>query len=157
MAAPVSPSDGDYITRGFWKTEVTNRWSDLYASWTYFTPTWTASTTQPSLGNGTFVGAYLQVGQAVFFRMRLQFGSSTTPGTGSWSFSLPTGLAPAFIQVAQGFVASADGVTRWPMSGYLTTANGVERMGVSNNIVGGAVPLTWGAGDQIVLTGCYET
>ena len=157
MAAPVSPSDGDYITRSFWKTEVTERWSAYYASWTYYTPTWTSSSTQPTLGNGTLVGAYLQVGQAVFFRLRLQFGSSSSPGTGSYSFSLPTGLAPAFIQVAQGFIASADGVTRWPMSGYLTTANGVERMGVSNNIVGGAVPLTWGAGDQVVLTGQYET
>jgi len=156
VAAPVAPSNGDFINRAFWKTEVSDRWSELYSPWTYYAPAWSASTTAPTLGNGTLVGAYLVAGKTVYLRMRLQIGSGTSPGSGAWSFSLPADAAPAFIQTMQGFCASADGTARWPMSAFLTTANGVERMGVSNNIVGASVPFSWAAGDQLVLTGAYE-
>ncbi|TQS29122.1 hypothetical protein [Microbispora sp. KK1-11] len=156
MAAPVAPSNGDFINRAFWKREVSDRWSDLYSPWTYYAPAWSASTTAPVLGNGTLVGAYLPAGKTVYLRLRLQIGSGTNVGSGAWSFSLPTDAQPAFIQGMQGFVANAGGTVRWPMTAFLTTANGIERMGISNNIVGSAVPFAWAAGDQLVLTGAYE-
>lgn len=156
MAAPVAPATGDFITRAFWKAEVTDRWDAIYAPWTYYTPTWTASTTAPFLGNGTLVGAYMQIEKTVFLRLRLQLGSSSTPGSGSWSLGLPTGLVPVTFQTMHGFCASANGTVRWQMSAYLSASNGIDRMGIVNNLVGHATPFAWAPGDQLVLTGPFE-
>lgn len=54
-----------------------------------YTPTWSASGTAPSLGNGTLTGTYARIGQCVSFTIKLTFGSTTTAGTGTWSFSVP--------------------------------------------------------------------
>ena len=35
------------------------------ASWTSFTPTWTASTSNPAIGNGTLRGYYLKIGRMI--------------------------------------------------------------------------------------------
>src|ERR1044071_1955961 len=51
--------------------------------WDSYTPTWTNSTTNPTIGNGTLSGAYIQVGKFVVFRVSIGMGSTTTFGTGA--------------------------------------------------------------------------
>lgn len=43
----------------------------------------------PSLGNGTLVGRYAQIGKTVFMRAVLTVGSTTQRGTSYWTISLP--------------------------------------------------------------------
>ena len=57
--------------------------------WTTYTVIWGSSGTQPSLGNGSITGSYMQVGTTVFFRIRLNAGTTSGLGTGFWSFNLP--------------------------------------------------------------------
>lgn len=50
---------------------------------------WTGATTNPSIGNGTLTGRYCIQGKKVFVEIRIASGSTTTYGSGTWSFSLP--------------------------------------------------------------------
>ncbi|TQS29124.1 hypothetical protein [Microbispora sp. KK1-11] len=163
MAGPVIPAAGLLEDKTFWDAEVYQKWVDLYAGWTAYTPTWsTSNATQPSVGNGTLTGAYRAVGKTVFFRLRFQAGSTTTFGDGLWSFSLPVGYAPTAVQAAPG-VAIGPSSARYPIGCYLTSGNGVYRMpvngsgGIRTNL--GAtvdVPFEWGSGHQIIIAGVYE-
>ncbi len=85
-----------------------------------YTPTWTAQSANPSLGNGTLVGSYFQKGLLVDVFLNLTIGSTTTLGTGLWLFSLPfafTGTSP----VCAGFVTNTGGAVINPM---ITTITG---------------------------------
>jgi hypothetical protein len=62
-------------------------------AWTAHTPTWTATTTNPTLGNGTLVSRYCRVGRMITWIGYLTCGSTTNGGTGVWSMSLPTAAA----------------------------------------------------------------
>jgi len=74
------------------------------SAWTSYTPTWKASLTEPSLGNGTLVGAYQKIGKTCFFGILLKVGSTTTGGTGGYSFALP---ATAVSNLEQNVTAKA--------------------------------------------------
>ncbi|MEU1787122.1 hypothetical protein ABZ553_14855 [Streptomyces sparsogenes] len=58
-------------------------------AWTTYTPTWTAATTNPGLGNGTLVGRYAVIGKTCHAQINLMAGSTTTFGSGTYSFALP--------------------------------------------------------------------
>ena len=58
-------------------------------AWTAYTPTWTADTTNPVIGNGTIQGKYAKIGRKVTFHFVIIMGSTTTYGTGNYILSLP--------------------------------------------------------------------
>jgi len=60
--------------------------------WIAYTPTWDGETVQPSLGNGVLNGFYRRVGDSAECQIYLKAGSTTTFGTGTWRFTLPSGL-----------------------------------------------------------------
>jgi hypothetical protein len=64
-----------------------------YTAWTSYTPTWGSVGTSFSLGNGTSTGAYTRVGDLVYVRTKLVWGS-TTSLVGSYYMltSFPSGL-----------------------------------------------------------------
>ena len=53
------------------------------------TVTWTATTTNPTVGNGSLYYDFDIVGGMCFYSVNLVIGSTTTLGTGEWSFSIP--------------------------------------------------------------------
>lgn len=57
--------------------------------WISYTPTWTASTTNPSIGNGVLEGGYRRFGKLMEFWVRIVAGSTTTFGSGSYIVGLP--------------------------------------------------------------------
>jgi hypothetical protein len=64
----------------------------VVTEWTDFTPVWSSAGTQPSIGNGTITGKYRRVGDSVEIFTEVYSGSTTTYGTGAYSFSMPAGL-----------------------------------------------------------------
>ncbi|MEV7908381.1 hypothetical protein, partial [Streptomyces anulatus] len=134
--------------------------TDLYASWTSFTPTWTGSTTNPVIGNGTLAGAFLQVGKTIHFRIAMVAGSTTTFGSGTWSFNLP--VAAAAVQSAAAFADDFSASARYPGAAWLTsgvTAAGVFRVlfGAGGNTgASSTVPFTWAQSDRLHINGTYE-
>src|SRR5262245_26789338 len=54
-----------------------------------FTPTWGNTGTANSLGKGSISGSYITAGKLVIFRILLTWGSTTSSGSGNWTFTLP--------------------------------------------------------------------
>ena len=54
-----------------------------------YNPVWTASTTNPTIGNGTLAGKYLIMGRLVFSSIKIIAGSTTDRGSGTYRVSLP--------------------------------------------------------------------
>ncbi|MFD0405026.1 hypothetical protein [Kitasatospora sp. NPDC127116] len=61
--------------------------------YTNVTPAWTASVTNPSLGNGTLLSRWARVGRKISWMGTLILGSTSNGGTGIWSLSLPVQAA----------------------------------------------------------------
>lgn len=83
---------GEVVTAAFMNTEVRDPFTGIQAAWSIYTPSWTASTSNPTLGNGTIVGHYLQVGKHIDFWIKLTLGSTTTVGSGLYQITVP--IAP---------------------------------------------------------------
>lgn len=115
-----------------------------------FTPTWGASSVNPAIGNGTIVGSYVRVGKMCMFQFSLTMGSTTTFGTGEWTFTAP-------------FTAAKTGVgSAWALDSgtafYVGSAKveaGSNQIYIWSNNTGtawsSAQPFTWAANDRIEI------
>lgn len=89
-----------------------------------YTPVWSSGGTQPSIGNGTLTGKWRRVGCFIEAEIYLLAGSTTTFGTGSYAFSLPTNMSFGFSRMASGGsflsagVRSLGGMIRFSSSYY---------------------------------------
>jgi hypothetical protein len=84
--------------------------------WSSHTPTWTASSSNPSLGNGTITTRWARVGRTIHWVGSLVCGSTTTGGSGFWSMSLPV-------------TAASSGLTTQGVADYVNVADN-EYLGV---------------------------
>lgn len=128
--------------------------------WAAYTPVWTASSSNPSIGNGTLVGRYCVLAGLNSMRVsvRLVIGSTTTTGSGTWGFSLP--LPPTLLagsRCAGPFgafdsgTANRTGVTILTSGGLLTAYTDG-----SLNTIGPLIPMTWATGDDCELQATVE-
>lgn len=58
-----------------------------------YTPTWNASVGSPAIGNGSIIGHYGITGKWCDLTIQVVAGSTTSGGSGSWSFTLPPGAS----------------------------------------------------------------
>ncbi len=58
-------------------------------TWTTYTPEWTATTTNPSVGGGSIVGYYCQLNDLVIGNAWIQAGSGYNRGSGTYRISVP--------------------------------------------------------------------
>lgn len=138
----------------------------LSEAWTAYTPTWTATTTNPVLGNGSFNGSgYLRVEKLIIGRLVLTMGSTTTYGTGTHSLTVPVAPATGVVRslmtgCARDTSATADyplfgvvtaGTTTMPVKANPTTA-GNPTVGITS-----AVPFAWASTDVLTIDFCFET
>lgn len=85
---------------------------DFDASWV---PEWSGATTDPTLGNGTLTARFAVSGERFVGGMKLQIGTTTTPGSGAMAWRLPYGyefLGNAGDIVGTGVIRNSDG-TEW--------------------------------------------
>lgn len=137
------------------------RASDVIADdWTAYTPSWTAVTSNPALGNGTLTGAYQQVGDIVFIQIVLTTGSTSTYGSGPYLFSLP--VTPEIDWAIPGVSFDSSAGSRFPCVCVITTAAATgNNMRISTDVgagtsIGSTVPFTWATGDKLSLSGFYR-
>lgn len=64
-----------------------------------YTPTWTGALANPTIGNGTITGSYTQFGKLVIAEARIDPGSTTTFGSGTYSMTVPVAMKPASTSV----------------------------------------------------------
>lgn len=128
-------------------------WVDVAtpAAWTSYTPAWTASTSNPSIGNGTLSGAYTTRGKLGFASIDILFNSTTNAGSGIYSFGLPSGWAISATSRAYGYSLSRDQSAASHAVGIPTyaTATTVDLRGHGINQYSSSSPFSWATGDFI--------
>jgi hypothetical protein len=80
---------GNAYPQGISGSKLTVDGVDVTSAWQSYTPTWTSSGTNPTLGNGSITGRYMRIGKTVHATIRLVLGSTSSPGTATYLFSLP--------------------------------------------------------------------
>jgi hypothetical protein len=151
-------TDGETIiydsTTGVWQPG-----SAPSPAWTSYTPTWTA-TSNPAIGNGSLAGKYRLDGKTLFLRIQLQIGSTTTLGSGNWTFGLPASLSTpndTLRQIIPGQVFDATG-SRYACFGVVV-ANGSTFTAFydnSANTIDSDSPIVWANTDYMLFTGVLE-
>ena len=132
-------------------------------AWTSYGIIWSSAGVPPNLGDGTLVGYYKQIGKTVFVRVKLNWGSTTTGGTGHWLFSLPVPAAsPDGIQfpcsmLNNGF-AWYQGTVNGTYAGHTdkTAIIGQAPGANSSQGVDSTFPIGWGVADSLQFNGSYE-
>lgn len=152
---------GEVVSAALLNQEIASQFNSMFAAWTSYTPTWTAATSNPALGNGTLVGRYIKWGRTVLFHINLITGSTTTYGSGAYSFDVPATSANAgatFVGTAQ--LAAA---ARWAGQSLIIPNASTTTVFFSTNTttttlspVTGTVPVTLASGNQMRITGAYE-
>ena len=122
-----------------------------------FTPVWTGSGTNPVINNGTLSGQFIMIGRQVTYAILINMGSTTTYGTGEWSFTLPV-AANVSVVLYSGTAKLLDSSTaHYGVIAHISTANQLQLFNAASG--GGAmsatVPFTWAVNDQLRSTITY--
>lgn len=162
--APSAPGVTEYVydlANGFWRLSYHVQGAPIA-----FTPTWAASGTAVALGNGTLVGNFLVQGRLITYDIKQVNGSTTTYGTGTYSWSLPfTTGGGTLVSSAHGWnaqdVSAGGAVYGGIASSGLFAANVVTPIITAATgaatAVGQTVPFTWAVGDFTFISGSYYT
>lgn len=122
---------------------------------------WTTTGSAPGLGNALVVARYTQVGKIVHYYGLVTFGSTSTFGSGGWSFSLPVN---SHMASARGF-----GITEFFHNGTgaqamgwvdisstaLSPAFSTTYLGTGANFTA-TTPWTWATSDFVSWNVTYE-
>jgi hypothetical protein len=130
-------------------------------AWGAYTPAWTAATTNPALGNGTISGRFIQMGQNVDYWLTLIPGSTTTFGSGVYSFSLPVSAFadPTVLGAARGFNSGVAIFAGQAIRNSSTTVRvELPTSAADNKMVNltDASPWALKSADIITISGTYE-
>lgn len=138
---------------------------NLGVNWTDYTPSWSTSGTQPSIGNGTITGRWARVGNLAYVRISLKWGSTTSGGTNAWNFGLPSGLDGTYDStfnpwpVWTGTVMMRDVSTSSYHVGFVgLNASGGTTLGLTTSgaFINATSPMTWASTDVLSLCVAYE-
>lgn len=156
-AATHNPTLDDIVPVS-WLDLINANFAAIGAAWTSFTPTWTGAGGNPAIGNGTLTGAYLQIGKTLHFRIAVTMGSTTTYGSGEWSFTLPNSLTSAGAkQIVP--AAALDTGTAYRVGMGRVNASATAFFIASDGGGNGwsaTVPHTWASGDTLQVNGTIE-
>lgn len=136
--------------------------------WTTYTPIWRGSTANPTIGNGSVTGRYMNVGATVFGEIRILAGTSGfLRGTGTYTVSLPAlGIAENYQPVGQVVMRDeGPGITYFGTAIFNNNnADRVELFIHTQNATfaeGAAVtentPFLFSANDKILIQFSYES
>ena len=129
------------------------------AAWESWTPVWTASTTNPVIGNGTISGSYTRINKLVIAEGAIIMGSTTTYGTGTYRISLPFGTAVSqngAVGYATIFDASAGYIGYTGLATQASTSVFEFRIGNGLGQFQPTVPITLANADQFRFTLIYQ-
>lgn len=137
-----------------------------YTTWTDYSGSfaWTGSGSNPAIGNGVITARYRRSGKCVYYSFRIAMGSTTTYGTGTYSFSLPVNssvrfyVGAAYLRDSSAAASGhAPGVILVDGAGSATTATVASSTGAGTGTVAGqTAPFTWANGDSLTASIIYE-
>lgn len=135
---------------------------DRLGEWQTYTPSWTATTTNPVIGNGTLTGRYVRMfGRTYVVHIRMVAGSTTTFGSGIWIFSAPSGLSGAASTHWTGWAEKAGSSTNTvvvysdPTNFVLFAASALAD--TRQGWITPTCPFTWATNNELDFMCLYET
>lgn len=142
-----------------WRAQIN---SNTAPGWTSYTPTWTASTTNPVIGNGTITGQYRRSANSdiVHWWLRILIGSTTTFGSGIYRFGI--GAVPALSAGAKlwaapgGWTRDASSTANYSIVGRWDSGSNTFIASEHGSLLTPTLPFTFANGDEIVLSGWHE-
>jgi hypothetical protein len=142
-----------------WRTQIN---SNCAPGWTTFTPTWTAATSNPVLGNGSLTGKYRRSANSdiVHFWIKLLIGSTTTFGSGVYRFGI--GAAPALSASSKlwcspvGWVRDASTTANYGIVARWDSALNVFIPSEQGSLMTPTTPVALANTDEMALQGWYE-
>lgn len=152
---------GEVVSAAIMNQEIRDQFNEMFAAWTTYTPTWSSSGTAPAIGNGTLSGRYMKIGRTVFVNINVIFGSTTTYGTGNYSFTLPAQAVSSGVAVVG--TAHYLGSSRWHgetvISSAANTVGAFFPTSTTSNVqdfMTNSRPETLASGGQLRLSFVYE-
>jgi hypothetical protein len=147
---------GETVTAALLNEQIRDNLKALGDPMTSYTPTWTASSANPALGDGTLVGAYSRVGRRMFFRIALTVGSTTTFGSGYWKFSPPaTPVVGTDMPVGDCMVRDSSSTLRYGGMCYVDSGSTLAVV-MNTDARLDAATIAWASGDVVYIAGTYE-
>lgn len=122
--------------------------------WTTYTPVWTATTTNPAIGNGGLGGRWRYVGpKTIDVGMTITMGSTTTFGAGTYRVSIPSGFTTlaSGVGLQLGVWATGTGTLTTGTAWFYGGVNYCELI-YTGGVVNPTNPHTWANGHQIHIS-----
>lgn len=108
-----------------------------------YTPSWSGNGTPPAVGNGVLGGRYVKLGIFVWAIVTLSAGTTTTFGTGFWTFTTPLTMSNGDeISGCSGYALDASAGARYQLFAVANTSSAFVAS-YTPNLVGLSVPFTW--------------
>lgn len=129
-----------------------------------YVPTWVASGVAPAIGNAVVVARFARIGKMVHAYGSITFGTTSTYGTGFYTFALPVNASASAIGIStsgSGFARDASANNEGQPSPYVGTATGMlfqygaTYFGTHADL-GAAAPWAWATGDILSWNITYE-
>ena len=130
--------------------------------WQDYTVEWTASITNPDIGDGVLLGKYTLIGKACTLAINMIAGSTTTFGSGGWMFSLPftTGIYASVNNnhVGSGIIRDVSPQTQYILTPTLNRSVTVIQYfrPLNGSVITSTSPITWAVGDYLHFQITYE-
>jgi hypothetical protein len=123
-----------------------------------YTPAWTGSGSNPSIGNAVRSGKYFEIGDLVVFTFSIVMGSTTTYGTGNYSISLPTTASTTWPGNIWTFARdSSAGGAIYPGTAFVATTTTALLLAIASPATNWTptAPITFANGDSLLGFGVY--
>lgn len=162
---PPLATAGTVAPATLWNTYIKDNFDFLFptdGSWT----TWSPSYANLTVGNGTVVARYFQVGKLVVARWTITFGSTSTMGTGP-TVSMPVTAASTGYVLADHSLGPCSildsGTARFEGQVYynstttvLLTVSTASGTNLTQGQITSTVPMTWTTSDKVSFLATYE-
>ena len=131
--------------------------SSVYNNFTFstvrsYTTTWAGSSSNPAIGNGSLTSNYSVFNGMCQVNVALVMGSTTTFGSGTWSFTLPITSRSSIPSFATARAYDSGSTTYYSGSAY---ASGTVIEASFSGLLSSSVPITWATGDTLYITVNY--
>jgi len=133
----------------------------ISTAWTAWQTVWTGSVSNPSLGNGISQGSYKIVGNFMWWWFSITMGSTTTFGSGTYSFTFPLGNtiktgSSGGSSITSGLRDNSGANQNVGFGAYLDGGSTFDIRAHSTNPITPAVPWAWAQSDFIRAWGFNE-
>jgi hypothetical protein len=158
---PFTFTAGFQPTAAKWNEQISANLNIIMAAgqndYATFTPTWVGSGSNPSIGNAVTTAGYTQIGKLCVFRFLITTGSSTSYGTGTYTWALPVTAEAAVRSGGNCVIFDKNVGTYFGVFDYVSTTTGRAWTGATTlTQVAQTAPMTWAEGDEIRVTGFFE-